>query len=85
MSKSSLAEDCRAKGGLGSLLSQSNYLKNEETEGQRYGEFAKMEKELQTGTYRHKLVPYLSEPQVSLKWETKIPTFPCFEVGLTVK
>lgn len=34
-----------AKKSLGSLLSQTSYLKNKETEGQGHGEFAKMEKE----------------------------------------
>lgn len=56
MSKSQ-SEDCRATRGLGSLLSQTSYLKNKETEGQRYDAFAKMEKELLTWKYQHKLVP----------------------------
>lgn len=45
------------KRGLGSLLSQTSYLKNKETKGQRYGEFAKVGKELLFWKYQHKLVP----------------------------
>jgi len=45
MSKSSQSEHCMAKRSLGSLLSQTSYLKNKETKGQGHGEFAKMEKE----------------------------------------
>lgn len=52
-----ITEDCGAKRGLGSLLSRTSYLQNNEIEGQRYVEFAKMEKDLWTWKYQHKLVP----------------------------
>lgn len=61
-----ITERWRAQRHLDSLLSQSSYLKNEETEGPRYDEFAKMERQLSSWKYQHKLVP-IYEPQISHK------------------
>lgn len=48
MSKLSQSQDCRAERDCVGFLSQSSYLKNEKTKGQRHGKFAKMEKDLWT-------------------------------------